>query len=351
MSSVELKKSLTVGELAEKTGCRLRGASNTAITGVNSLEEADIEHISFLNSPKHLAVLLESDAGAFIVNKEIEQCDKPQLITDNVDKTLIDVLNLFAPVLSKPPAGIHPSAVIEENADIDASASVGPHSYISKNVKIGAGCVISANCSIGENCVIGDNTRIDAGVSVYHNCRIGRNCIIQSNTVIGSTGFGYSFIEGGHRLIPHNGGVIIEDCVETGPGCAIDRAKFGNTIIGAGTKLDNLVQIAHNVKIGKCCLIASQVGISGSCVIGNGVAMGGQVGMVDHLNVGDGAMIGAQSGLMRDLSPGDKVMGSPPNNLNRQLKIYSVTRRLPEMSRELKQLSKKVSKLEASKDN
>jgi len=188
-------------------------------------------------------------------------------------------------------------------------------------------------------------------VVVYHNCRIGTGVIIQANSTVGSTGFGYSFIDGAHRLVPHNGGVIIEDFVEIGANTCIDRAKFDNTVIGAGTKIDNLVQIAHNVKIGKCCIIVGMVGIAGSCTLGDGVIMSGGSGLKDNITVGDGAIIGAVSTVFQSIGAGEKVLGTPAVEYGRSLRIASATRRLPEMVEQLRTLKKKVKALEASKNN
>jgi UDP-3-O-[3-hydroxymyristoyl] glucosamine N-acyltransferase len=175
--------------------------------------------------------------------------------------------------------------------------------------------------------------------------------IVLANTTIGSTGFGYSYFDGRHNLIPHNGGVIIEDFVEIGANCCVDRAKFGNTVIGAGTKIDNLVQIAHNVVIGKCCLIVAQVGIAGSCKLGNGVVLGGQVGMADHISISDGTMVAAQSGVVTDLPAGQKMGGTPAREIRETLRIVMAEQRLPDLLKQVKELTHKVAQLEAAKNN
>jgi UDP-3-O-[3-hydroxymyristoyl] glucosamine N-acyltransferase len=175
--------------------------------------------------------------------------------------------------------------------------------------------------------------------------------VIQANSTVGSTGFGYSFLEGAHRLIPHNGGVIIEDFVEIGANCCIDRAKFDNTIIGTGTKIDNLVQIAHNVVIGKCCLIAALSGLGGSCRLGNGVVLGGQVGVKDNIEIGDGATIAGQSGVTQDVAAGQSLFGTPAFEMKDEFRIISARRRLPDMAKQMKQIIKRVERLEAAEDN
>jgi UDP-3-O-[3-hydroxymyristoyl] glucosamine N-acyltransferase len=192
---------------------------------------------------------------------------------------------------------------------------------------------------------------LDSNIVIYHNCRLGNNVIIQANTTIGSIGFGYSFIDGKHKLIPHNGAVVIEDFVEIGANCCVDRAKFGNTIIGAGTKIDNLVQIAHNVVIGKCCIIAGQAGISGSCKLGDGVVMGGQSGVADNIEIGDGTMVGGKSGVISNVAAGQQLLGMPAIDRKESLRVTAFARRLPKLVEQIKQLINRVERLEAAKDN
>ena len=257
---------------------------------------------------------------------------------------------MFAPQLT-PQQDIHPSAVIEPTAQLNKTATVGPNVYIGHGVKVGADTVIGPGCSVGENTTIGSQCRLDSHVVVYHNCRIGNACIIQANSTIGATGFGYSFINGQHRLIPHNGGVVLEDGVEIGANSCVDRAKFGDTVIGAGTKIDNLVQIAHNVKIGKCCLLAGQSGIGGSAVVGNGVVIAGRAGVVDNKNIGDGVILALSAVATEDVPAGETLLGEPPQNMKRELRCIAVYQRLPELAKDVKQLSKKIEKLETAKDN
>ena len=338
---------LTISKLADLLGADLKGDGSGTISSVGPAEAAGCEQVTFITDDKHLSKLKSSQAGAVILAKPITGLNKPQLIVKNVNSTLIEAMKIFAPVLSTPAAGIDASAKIADNVKIAPGVYIGPNVVIERGAGIGAGTVIGSGCYVGENSDIGQKSRIDSNVVIYHNCKIGNNCIIQANTTIGSTGFGYYFIDGRHQLIPHNGGVIIEDFVEIGANCCIDRAKFGNTVIGSGTKIDNLVQIAHNVIIGKCCIILSQVAIAGSCKIGDGVVFGGQVGIADNVEIGEGAMIGGQSGVMSDIPAGQKVLGSPPTELKQALKIMSIVRRLPEL---LKQLDERVKNLESSKD-
>jgi len=342
---------LTVAQLAERIGAELVGDGSGQISAVGAAEAAGESDVTFITNDRHIPHLKKSRAGAVIAARRIEGLARPQLIVKNVNAALIETLNVFAPKLRAAAEGIDPTAKIGQNVKIAKGVSVGAGVVIEDGAEIGENSIIASWCKIGENSRLGKNCRLDSNVVVYHNCTVGNNVIIQANSTIGSTGFGYSFIDGSHKLIPHNGGVVIEDFVEIGANCCVDRAKFGNTIIGAGTKIDNLVQIAHNVVIGKCCLIAGQVGISGSCKLGDGVVLAGQVGVVDNIEIGDGVMVGAQSGITRDVAAGQQIFGSPAIERTEALRIVGLTRHLPRLAESLKQLRKRIERLEAAKDN
>jgi len=378
---------LTVAQLAERIGAELVGdpaECRRQISAVGTVESAGKNEVTFVTDPKrnyvrlepgslseqtdgpsskesengartltdarHIAGLEQSRAGAVIVARRIEGLAKPQLIVKDVNAALIEALNVFRPELKASPEGIDPTAKVAANAKIAKGVAVGAGVVIDDRVEIGENSIIGSGCKIGENSKVGRNCRLDSNVVVYHNCTIGNNVVVQANSTIGSTGFGYSFINGAHRLIPHNGGVSIEDFVEIGANCCIDRAKFGNTIIGAGTKIDNLVQIAHNVVIGKGCLIVSLVGISGSCKLGDGVVLAGQVGLTDNIEIGDGVIVGAQSGVSHSIAAGQRVFGSPALDRKEAFQIIGLTRRLPKLVKQLKQLSKRIERLEKAKD-
>jgi len=344
---------LTVEQLAQRIDAKLTGKGSAFITGVGPIEAAGEDEVTFITSDKHKAALAKSRAAAVIVaeSMDTQAYSMPQLIAKDANAALIEALKLFAPKLKATSKGISSTAVVAKTAKIAKSVSIGENVVIEDGVEISQNSVISAGCKIGQNSKIGNNTKLGCNVVVYHNCLIGKNVIIQANSTIGSVGFGYSLIEGSHRLIPHIGGVIIEDCVEIGANCCVDRAKFGNTVIGAGTKVDNLVQIAHNVVIGKCCLIVSQVGIAGSCKIGDDVVLAGQVGLADNVEIGDGVIIAAQSGLSHNVEAGKTVFGSPAIDIVEAIKVITLTRRLPKMVKQLKQLSKRLEKLEAAKND
>jgi len=342
---------LTVAQLAERIGGDLVGDGLGQVSAVGPVEAAGVSDVTFVADDRHVAKLEKSRAAAVIVAKRIEGLAKPQLVVKNVDAALIEALNVFAPKLKAVAGGVDPTAKVGDGVKIAEGISVGPGAVIEDGVEIGPNTVIDSGCKIGENSKVGRNCRLDSNVVVYHNCRIGDHVIIQANSTIGSTGFGYSYIDGGHRLIPHNGGVIIEDFVEIGANCCVDRAKFGNTIIGAGTKVDNLVQIAHNVVIGKCCLIAGQVGIAGSCKLGDDVVLGGQVGLSDNITIGDGTMVAAQSGVAQSVQGGQQIFGRPAIERAEALRLIGLTRRLPKLVEQIRHLRKRIESLEASKDD
>ena len=342
---------LTIAQLAKRIGAELIGDGSVQIVAVGSIEGADENTITFIADDKHIPKLKNSKTAAVIIARRIEGLAKPQLIVKNVNAALIEALSIFAPKLKAVAEGIDPTAKIGQGVVIGEGVSIGAGVVVDDGAQIGDNSVIADGCKIGENSKLGKSCRLDSNVVVYHNCRLGDNVIIQANSTIGSVGFGYSFIDGGHKLIPHNGGVIIEDFVEIGANCCVDRAKFGNTIIGAGTKIDNLVQIAHNVVIGKCCLIVGQVGIAGSCRLGDGVVLAGQVGVVDNIEIGDGAIVGAQSGVFRNIAAGQQLFGTPATKKRHALRAIGLMKRLPKLAEQLKLLIRRIEKLESSKDN
>jgi len=342
---------LTLAQLAEQIDAELIGEGTYKISSVNAVASAGKNDVTFVKDEKFIPELKKSRAAAVILKKPIEKLDKSQLIVKNTDQALIKALSIFAPELKKPVAGIDPTAIVAENVKIGQDVSIGPRVVIEENAEIQDCSVLKAGCILGENSKIGKNCRIDSNVVIYHNCIIGSNCIIQANTTIGSTGYGYAQIDAQHHLIPHNGGVIIEDFVEIGANCCIDRAKFGNTIIGAGTKIDNLVQIAHNVIIGKCCLIIAQVALAGSAKIGDGVIMAGHSGVADNVEVGDRVVIGAKSAVMKSVEAGQFMLGVPARPKALTLKSRAIYNRLPQLAEQIKKLNEKVKKLETTKDN
>lgn len=345
---------VTIAELAKRIGARLTGLSadrDREITAVMPVDAAGATDVTFVVDQKHEAGAATCGAAAVIVAKPIDGLAKPQLVVEDVNAALIQTLKYFAPKRKPAVEGVDPSACIGARVQLGEGVSIGPHVVIEDNAVIGADTIIGSGCKIGDSSEIGANCRLDGNVVIYHNCRLGNHVVIQANSTIGSVGFGYAFIDGAHTLVPHNGGVVIEDFVEIGANCCVDRAKFGNTIIGTGTKIDNLVQVAHNVVIGKCCLISGQVGIAGSCRVGDGVVLAGQVGLADNIEVGAGTMVGAQAGVMSSVGPGQKLAWSPAMDVREAVRIIAHILRLPKLSQQLKRLTAKVEELEAAKDD
>ncbi|MBN2130700.1 MAG: UDP-3-O-(3-hydroxymyristoyl)glucosamine N-acyltransferase [Sedimentisphaerales bacterium] len=345
---------VTVAALAERLGARVVGATadpDREIVAVMPAEAAGANDVTFVTDARHEAAAARSGAAAVIVAEPVEQAAAPQLVVDDVNVALIETLRLFAPRVKPPVEGVDASARLGDRVRLGAGVSIGPQAVIGDDVEIGANTIVAGGCRIGANCTVGANCRLDANVVVYHHCRLGDDVVIQANSTIGAVGFGYAFVDGAHRLIPHNGGVVIENGVEIGANCCVDRAKFGNTIIGAGTKIDNLVQVAHNVVIGKCCLIAAQAGIAGSCRLGDGVVLGGQVGLADNIEIGAGTMVGAQAGVMSTVGAGEKLAWTPAMDVREAAKAVIHILRLPKVSQQLKRLTAKVEKLEAAEDH
>ena len=345
---------MTVRELARQLEARLIGGPADGDKQVSAVMPADVAgagDVTFVTDAKHEAAALQSAAAAVIVGRQIEGLTKPQLLVEDVNAALIQALTHFAPKQKPPVEGVDPSARLGKGVRLGRGASIGPCVILDDGVEIGPNTVIAGGCKIGENSTLGADCRLDSNVVVYHGCRLGNHVIIQANSTIGSVGFGYVFLKGAHTLVPHNGGVVIEDFVEIGANCCVDRAKFGNTIIGVGTKIDNLVQIAHNVVIGKCCLIAAQVGVAGSCRLGDGVVLAGQVGLADNIEIGAGTMVGAQAGVMSSVAPGQKLAWSPALDVKEAARTVAHVLRLPKLAQQVRQLAARVEKLEAPKDH
>ncbi|MBN1437735.1 MAG: UDP-3-O-(3-hydroxymyristoyl)glucosamine N-acyltransferase [Sedimentisphaerales bacterium] len=342
---------MKLAELAKHIDAAIESGADCAIDSVATLSEASERDVSFLSDKRYVADLANTKAAAVIVAEDFDagEVTLPLLRVANVEHAVANVLRLFAPEPDLPAVGVHPSAVVASSAKLGANAAVGANVNIGEGVVVGDGTALRAGCVIGRDVVIGSNCVIHANVSIRQGCVLGDNIHIHDNTVIGADGFGYNLIDGKHCKITHIGIVKIENDVEIGANCCIDRAKFGQTLIGAGTKIDNLVQIAHNVQIGKNCILVAQAGIAGSSVLGNFVILAGQVGLGDHVNIGDGVQVGAQAGIHRDIAAGEKVVGSPAlpvKTFFRQIKHIS---NLSEMARELKEIRSKIDTLEAKK--
>jgi len=332
-------RELTVGELARRVSGSVVGDEDAVIRGVSSIEEAETGDIVFAESPRFLSQAERSRASAIVAFLDATTPDKPLIKVDNPRYAFAQILDLFAPRLEAEP-GIHPTAVIGRDCQIAPDASIGACAVVGDGVRIGARTVVFPGCGIGPNCVIGEDCVLRANVTLYHGCVLHNRVIIHSGTVVGADGFGYMRIGDESHKVPQVGIVEIEDQVEIGACCTIDRAKTGATVIGARTKIDNLVHIAHNVKVGPDCIIVAQVGVAGSIELGRGVMIAGQAGLKDHVKVGDGAVILAQAGVFGDIEAGAVVSGYPARPHRERLRQDAAAASLPEYVRRLRSLEK-----------
>lgn len=326
---------LTTGLLAEKLGAQLVGPADLPVARLDTLERAGADTLTFIRDNTYAREWKASRAAAALVTRGVEITDhdaarRALLIVANADLALNTVLELLAP---RPPVarpGVHPTACVDPAAKIAPTASIGPGCVIEADAVIGDGTVLIAQAYVGRAARIGRGCTLHAGVRVLDRCVVGDACIFHAGVVIGADGFGYRPDPSGAGLvkIPHIGNVEIHPGVEIGANSCVDRAKFGSTVVGAGTKLDNLVQVGHGAQIGRCCLLCAQVGIAGSVVIGDGSMLGGQVGVADNLVIGKRAMIGAQSGVMHNVPPGERWFGYPAYNGIQALRDSTVLRRM-----------------------
>jgi len=339
-------------EIAEKLGGTLEGDGALEVTAVASLAEAGEGEISFLANPKYTAQVAETNASAVIVPKDWDREVRCALVrVDNSDQSFAKAADLFYEVPPVAAAGVHPSAVVAASAQLGEGVSIGAHCTVEEGVVIGAHTAISANCVIGYKTVMGTHCRLYPLVSTREFTEIGDRVIIHNGTVVGSDGFGYAVQDDGSRTkIPQIGKVVIEDDVEIGANVAIDRARFGKTRIGKGTKIDNLVQIAHNVVIGEHSVLCGQAGIAGSTTLGARVTLAGQAGLAGHLQVGDGAIVGAQAGVMKNVPERGFVMGSPAMPQAKFLKMLGSSLLLPKLKDRIKRLEAAVAQLKSSCD-
>jgi UDP-3-O-[3-hydroxymyristoyl] glucosamine N-acyltransferase len=325
------------------------GNPDIKVNTIAKIEEGHAGALSFLANPKYEHYIYDTKSSSVLVSKSFVPSAK-------ISATLIRVENAyeaFASLLrlvdqSRPrKKGIHPSAVIETTAKIGSEVFIGPFAYIGENSIIGDGCSVYPNVYIGDNTVIGNNCTVNPGVTIYHDCVLGEGCIIHAGSVIGSDGFGFApQSESEFMKIPQLGNVILEDHVEIGANVTIDRATMGSTIIRKGVKLDNLIQIGHNVEIGENSVMAAQTGISGSTKVGKNCMFGGQVGLAGHIKIANGTKIGAQGGILGDVKEENSViLGSPAIELKQYLRSSVIFKKLPEMKVKIDSLEKEIESL------
>ena len=336
----------TLAEIAALLGGVVIGDPQTIITGVSGVDEARTGDLVFAESTAFLAKALDSGATAVLTAERPEPLPaKPLIQVEAPRLAFVQFLEALAPPINAP-EGIHPTVQMGRNSTLGTDVRIGAHVVLGDDVTLEDGVRLFPGVYVGDGCVVGKDTVLCPNVVLYRGVRVGKGCLIHAGTVLGSDGFGFLPVGGRLRKVPHLGGVEVGDDVEIGANTCIDRGKTGMTIIGSGTKIDNLVHIAHNVHVGPSCLLAGQVGIAGSSTLGAGVMLGGQVGIKDHLHVHDGVHVGAQSGMMKDAPAGEIMFGSPAIPMRTKLKEMAAAAKMPDALRRINAMERRLAEVE-----
>jgi len=335
---------VTVSELAQQIGGELKGDGSVLVHGVSAVDAVTPGCVTLAENEELFAKAEASQAAAIVVSFDLRESRKPLIRVTKTALALAKMLAIFHPP-QRPEAGVHPAAFVGRDVRLGSGVHVGPHAVVKDGASIGDRTVIDAGAVVGEGVVIGADCVIHCNATLYRDITLGSRVIVHSGTVIGSDGFGYAQ-DGKTRVkIPQVGTVVIEDDVEIGANVAIDRSTLGATVVKRGTKIDNLVQIAHNVVIGENTVVCGLVGVSGSVTIGDNVTIAGQVGMADHVTIGSNATIGAQSGVSKSLEGGQYYLGSPAVPIGLASRQYAVWANLPELSKRVRELEKQLEEL------
>ncbi len=335
----------TAAEIAAQVQGEVIGNATLSLTGFAPANVAKPGDLTFGENETYFAIAEQSAAAAILISGDFKSASKTLIRVKNARVAFARVLPLFYPEREFAP-GVHSSAVVAASAQIDPTAHIGPCCVIGERVKIGPKVVLEDCVSIGADSVIGEGTRLMPNVTVYARSQIGCRVRVQAGAIIGSDGFGYVFDEGAHLKVPQIGHVVIHDDVEIGANATVDRGALGPTVIGRGTKIDNLVQIGHNVQIGEHCIVVAQTGVAGSTRLGNLVTLAGQVGIAGHLKIGDHVTIAAQSGVMDDIAAGEKWFGSPAQPDRQMKRQLLALQQLPELVRRVRDLEKRLKEAE-----
>lgn len=341
----------TLGKFALQVQGEVRGDANLEIHGAAALSKAGPHDICFAGDEKHLRRLTDSQAGACIVGRQFRESSllkgvrQAILFVDDPQDCFIAVLREFRSETARRVVGISPAAVISQSAKVGPDCNIYPGVYVDENVAIGARCEVYPGVFIGRDCRIGDDCILHPNAVLYHDVRLGARVIVHASAVLGADGFGYRFREGHYERIPQLGWVEVEDNCEIGACTTIDRGMIGPTIIGTGTKLDNLVMIGHNCELGRHNAFAAQVGLAGSVTTGDYVRCAGQVGVADHVHLGRGCTLGAKAGVHKDIPDGDTQIGYPARPEQEQLRIVMATGKVPEMRKALRELEVRLDEL------
>jgi UDP-3-O-[3-hydroxymyristoyl] glucosamine N-acyltransferase len=335
---------LKASDLARAVDGRLEGGTDPEITGTAPLDRAGPTDLTLFSSLTYAGDAGRTAAGAVLVPPALAprlRADLTRIIVDNPHRALAVLLPLLYPTAA-PEAGVHATAVVEEGAELDAGVSVGPFSVIGRGTRLGGGAVLGAHVVVGRHCRIGPGAYLHPHVTLYDGVVVGARTILHAGVRAGVDGFGYSSSRSGHEKIPHVGGCIVGDDVEIGANTTIDRGSIGDTVIGDGCKIDNLVQIGHNVRMGEHCVVVSQAGISGSVRLGDFVTLGGQAGIKGHISIGSGATVAAQAGVFGDVPEGATVSGYPARPHREALRAQAGMFRLSELMKRLRVLERAV---------
>ncbi|UCD64120.1 MAG: UDP-3-O-(3-hydroxymyristoyl)glucosamine N-acyltransferase [Candidatus Zixiibacteriota bacterium] len=341
MSTLKSRKTdtrITLRELADRTNSELDGDGSIEICGAATITAATTGDITFVANERYLKFLATTKASAVVLDRQVPCTHLAVLRHDNPYLVFAEVVDILYPTEAKTAAGIDDSAIVSADATVAPDACIGPLCRVGGGTSIGRNTRLISSVYVGENVTIGENCLLYPGVAILNDCIIGNNVIIHPSGVIGSDGFGFAESDKGLKKVKQIGWVEIGDDVEIGAGTTIDRGALGPTKVGKGTKIDNLVQIAHNVEIGNNCIIVSQVGISGSTKLGNSVILAGQVGIVGHVEIGEGAVIGAQSGVSKSVGAGKTMFGYPAREIMQMKRIDACLTKLPELFKRVKKL-------------
>ncbi|MDE6117007.1 MAG: UDP-3-O-(3-hydroxymyristoyl)glucosamine N-acyltransferase [Duncaniella sp.] len=336
---------LTASQLAALVNGQVEGDENVKVNTFAKIEEGHPGALSFLANPKYTHYIYTTASSVVLVRRDFvaEQPVGATLIrVDDPYATVAHLLDMVSKMSQVEKRGVESPSFVAEGVNVPEDAYVGAFAYVGAGARIGAGAKIYPQAYVGCGCEIGEGTILYPGVKVYDGCKIGKNCIIHSGAVIGADGFGFAPVDGHYEKIPQTGNVVVDDDVEIGANTTIDRAMMGSTRIGRGTKLDNLIQIAHNCSVGEDTVMAAQVGIAGSAKIGDHCMIGGQVGIVGHISIADGTNIGAQSGVSRATKPGDRIMGAPAVEMGEYARSLVYVKKLGSLYEKIKELEKKV---------
>jgi UDP-3-O-[3-hydroxymyristoyl] glucosamine N-acyltransferase len=339
---------VTLAEIARLVGGEVSGDGATLITGVAGIKEAQPGDITFLANPKYLPLLEQTQASAVIIGRDVEATSRrPVVRADNPSLAFTKVITQCIPEEVYHWVGVHPSAVVGKGVTLGKDVSIGPCAVVADHASIGDKTVVYAGCYIGAYSRVGSGCLIYPNVSIREKVTVGDRVIIHSGAVLGSDGFGFVTVDGVHTKIPQVGTVEIGDDVEIGANVTIDRARFDKTVIGKGTKIDNLVHLAHNVVVGEHCLLVAQVGVSGSTEIGNRATLAGQVGVAGHLTIGEGAIVGAKAGVTKSVPAGIFVSGYPAKPHDKAQKVNACVQNLPRLMENVKSMAQRIEALEA----